>query len=356
MKTKVIFLDDEKHILDAYKRNLRDKIDDWDMEFIYDSQQVLERMKKYQYDILVLDLNMPGLSGMDLLEKLNENTGNRIDKIVVTGMDDIELKRKALELGAIDLLTKPVNREDLIARISNTISLRKYKKDLETKNNELMSELIKSQQKEVIGWMASGLSCDLGNLHQIIDGVTELLLIDRTLSSEVQKKINVLNISSKKANNLVNKIMRLGEENFGQSVTDIRLILNEAIQVVNSISGDKDKIKCIESSGPAYTRMDGSHLFQLIVTILRDSLNISSEKEVLISCNNQQGDDYGKLIVQIENLAFNPEKYDINSEVHHQKERKNTVLQNIIEINDCVLDVVNKEEGLYDLKLMINII
>lgn len=72
--------------------------------------------KLYDYNIILLDLNLPDMTGHDVLRRL------RIDKIdtptlILSGMDDTENKIKGFGSGADDYLTKPFHREELVARI-----------------------------------------------------------------------------------------------------------------------------------------------------------------------------------------------------------------------------------------------
>jgi len=69
---------------------------------------------------LLLDVRMPGMSGMALLEHLH-TTGNEIPTVMVTGYGDIPMAVRAMKLGAVDFVTKPVNHQALLDLIQNTL-------------------------------------------------------------------------------------------------------------------------------------------------------------------------------------------------------------------------------------------
>ena len=79
-------------------------------------EEGIDLAKLYDYDIILLDLNLPDISGHDVLKELRMS---HIDTpvMVVSGADDTENKMKAFHLGADDYLTKPFHREELVARI-----------------------------------------------------------------------------------------------------------------------------------------------------------------------------------------------------------------------------------------------
>jgi len=85
-------------------------------------EEGLDLGKLYDYDIILLDLNLPDMHGYDVLKKL------RLAKVatpilILSGMGEIESKVKGLGFGADDYLTKPFHKEELVARIHAIIRL-----------------------------------------------------------------------------------------------------------------------------------------------------------------------------------------------------------------------------------------
>ena len=69
-KISILFLDDEQNILDGIKRLLRDKKDKWKLDFFTDAELAEEKILKSNYDIVVSDVKMPGINGLQLLKKV----------------------------------------------------------------------------------------------------------------------------------------------------------------------------------------------------------------------------------------------------------------------------------------------
>jgi DNA-binding NtrC family response regulator len=111
-------------------------MDDYDAVEAEDGQQAWDLINKSPVDLVITDLRMPKMSGMDLLKRIY-STYPTIPVIVLTGHGTIEEAVDAMQNGAVDFLTKPVNLEHLSVLIKKTLS----NKDLADKNKELKQEL-----------------------------------------------------------------------------------------------------------------------------------------------------------------------------------------------------------------------
>ena len=98
-----------------------------------DGGEALEIALEKKPDIVITDIRMPELSGIDLMKKLNENSIFS-KMIVVSGYDDFEYAQGALRMGAINYLLKPVDEEELIT------CLEKVKEKLDNLHGEALSE------------------------------------------------------------------------------------------------------------------------------------------------------------------------------------------------------------------------
>lgn len=135
MTRRILFVDDEQRVLEALCRMLRAQRHVWDMVCINDPHQAWERLQASSFDVVVTDINMPGMSGLELLERMRESAALRdVPVIMLTGLDSRGMKRQALDLGAADLLNKPVEAEDLIARLSSVLRLKDYHHELKSQN------------------------------------------------------------------------------------------------------------------------------------------------------------------------------------------------------------------------------
>ena len=82
----------------------------------FDGEEALIYIKDYQYDVIILDIMLPKVDGLQVLQR-TRNSGNKTPIIMLTAKSTIEDKIAGLDLGADDYLPKPFNTEELLARI-----------------------------------------------------------------------------------------------------------------------------------------------------------------------------------------------------------------------------------------------
>ncbi len=139
---QLLFVDDEQRYLKGVERMLHHKRDEWQLFFAGGVDEAVELIRIHPFDVIVTDLRMPGKSGFDLLVWLQKTGHTRtIPVIILTGDDDRELKRKALDSGATDLLNKPIDAEDLVARITSALRLKSYQDEVIRQNVTLEAKV-----------------------------------------------------------------------------------------------------------------------------------------------------------------------------------------------------------------------
>ena len=111
---KLLIIEDELSLQELMTKAL--KQEGYVVENVMDFNAAMEKLGVYSYDCVLLDINLPGGSGFDILEHM-KHAGNRADVIVISARDSLDDKVKGLELGADDYLAKPFHMAELVARI-----------------------------------------------------------------------------------------------------------------------------------------------------------------------------------------------------------------------------------------------
>jgi putative two-component system response regulator len=149
MKKQILILDDDQRILDALRRTLHNQSADWEVTYCRHPEEAWESLLQTAYDAIVTDIRMPGINGLELIERIrNTEKTKDVPVVVLTGLNDHDLKEKALTSGAVDLLNKPVDAGQLIARLRSVLQIKSYQDDLKAAN-ELLSEKVQRQSLDL---------------------------------------------------------------------------------------------------------------------------------------------------------------------------------------------------------------
>ncbi len=114
MKTRVLIVDDEEKFSDPLAERLT--LRDYDVTTSQSGEDAVARIKQYNYDVVVLDVLMPGMSGTETLREIKK-IKPLTEIIMLTGHATVESAVEGMRLGATDFLMKPCKTEDLISKI-----------------------------------------------------------------------------------------------------------------------------------------------------------------------------------------------------------------------------------------------
>lgn len=120
-------------------------------------QELLENFDEAEISCLVLDVRMPGISGLDLQQRL-KNMNAKIPVIIVTGHADVPMAIQAMKAGAFDFIEKPYSDQLLLERIQCAIEQDDCFKKQQAVNNEINERIdsLTPREKEVMGLVVGG--------------------------------------------------------------------------------------------------------------------------------------------------------------------------------------------------------
>ena len=107
-----------------------------------DSTKAYDLLEKEKFDILILDMDMPAVTGLDILKFINTNS-TKITTIVLTGVEDIDLAISAMKLGTHDYLLKPIDEKKLLEAIENALNNIRIDEKTETISTSFSYETLK---------------------------------------------------------------------------------------------------------------------------------------------------------------------------------------------------------------------
>lgn len=115
-KGRVLIVDDDPHALEILSRLLARE--GYECESVDNGQGCLDLLAHKSFDVIVLDVMMPNMDGLQVCERLRANPSLRaIPVILLTAKDDMETRARGMALGVSEYLTKPLNKQELFTRI-----------------------------------------------------------------------------------------------------------------------------------------------------------------------------------------------------------------------------------------------
>ena len=160
---KILIIDDEKSIRDIFSLMLKEK--GYIVETAENGKEGLSKTKKFIPDIVLLDMNLPDVSGIEVLSEIKKSLP-KTEIIIMTAYGTIKNAVEATKLGAYDYLEKPVDNEELLLVISRALEVKKLTREVE----ELKSELsAKYKFSNIIGT-----SSKMNSIFQLMEKIAKV--------------------------------------------------------------------------------------------------------------------------------------------------------------------------------------
>jgi two-component system sensor histidine kinase ChiS len=138
----ILLVDDHKHLVESMATTIP-----WEQYEIhqvyraYSGQEALDIVAKHAIDMIITDIRMPVMSGLELIEHIRE-AYSHIDCILLTGFADFQYAQRAIQLQAVSYLLKPVRDEELLVSIRGIIAKRKKQRSEQDQLIKLKSQLL----------------------------------------------------------------------------------------------------------------------------------------------------------------------------------------------------------------------
>ncbi len=283
----------------------------------------LQKVRKFQPDIILLDVMMPGIDGFETCRclKTDESTKD-IPVIFMTGQTNIQDKLKGFEMGAVDYVTKPVQYEELLARVSTHLKIRYLTHHLQEKNHAIFQTLttLQETQKQLLEANNKALAANkakstfLANmshelrtpLHAII-GFSQLMSKSQELSHEHQENLGIIRHSGEHLLNLVNDVLDMskieaGRMTFSEKNFDLYRLLDDVIDMFLLKADDKHLQLLFERRPdvPHYVRTDELKLRQVFINLLNNAIKFTQEGGISVRVARKSDGLENKAVLRFE--------------------------------------------------------
>jgi signal transduction histidine kinase len=229
---------------------------------VIDSGRAFKRMQSSLPDLILLDVQMPGIDGFEICKRLKSDpVTTNIPVIFMTALADTESKMKGFSLGAVDYITKPFHTEELLARVKTHLQLSTLTKQLEQlvlERTEALQTALDQLSNSQLQLIQHEKMASLGNL---VAGVAH----------EINNPIGFLNGSIGNAKDYVQDLLghvALYQQHFPNSTPaiqenteaiDLEFLREDLLKLLNSMKGATDRITGISTSLRTFSRADTAH-------------------------------------------------------------------------------------------------
>ncbi len=291
-KPVALIADDEPDMLHFLRTELRR---DYDLIEASDGVQALEKTELFLPDVVLLDMMMPEMDGLDVCKALRAREATAgIPVILLTARADEETKFDALQMGANDFLAKPFSATELRARIKNLVESHHFQRNLSKQNHALTTaieqiketetQLVQSEKLASLGRMSAGIIHEINNpLNFATTGLFALRNKVKNLSEEnrgeVVEILNDVEEGLKRVRNIVSDLRVFTHPETGPpEPVDVLETVNASLRFLSSEW--KNRVR-IENGIPAgqVAQTNRNKLVHILVNLLQNSLDAMSTKK-----------------------------------------------------------------------------
>jgi len=248
MTTKILVVDDEQLLEYVIQQKFRQKIRAKEIEFVFahNGKEALEKIAEFPpFDLVLTDINMPEMDGLTLLEKLSQ-IDNTLKAVVISAYGDMQNIRSAMNRGAFDFLTKPIDFQDMEITIQRALeTVTQARKNL-TELQEVQTQLIQNEKMVSVGQLVAGVA------HEIYNPISFIIGNIEHAENYFQGLMTALSIYQQHCS------LNNPEAQTQIEALDIPFLLEDLPQLLDSMKGGTERILGISISLRSFSRADST--------------------------------------------------------------------------------------------------
>lgn len=315
-KKTILAVDDKLENLKILIKYLEDS--GFDIMVAQNGEEALEHVKRITPDIILLDVLMPGIDGFETCRRLKEDEITQdIPIIFMTALTETVDKVRGFEVGAADYLTKPLQHEEVLARVNAHLTIREFQQQLwdqnvllQQKNRQLVeANAIKDKFFSIIAH-------DLKNPLSTLLSYSLALVknFERLETEKIKKGINSLNISAGRAYNLLSDLLMWARSHSGKmeykpEEIDLGHMAKENVELLHDRAKEKSIYISSEINEGLLIYSDKNMVSTVLRNLLTNAIKFTSENGTVKVSSEVEGDNL-KITVRDTGIGISEENIE----------------------------------------------
>ncbi|MCT7977336.1 response regulator [Laspinema olomoucense] len=246
MPPKILFVDDEPSFEKLIRRQFRKQIRSEQYEFVFagNGVEALEALQsEAEIKVTITDINMPQMNGLTLLEKIRE-LDSSIETVVVSAYSDMKNIRTAMNRGAFDFLTKPIDFEDLEITINRALEQVQRLREDRKKLLDAQTQMIQNEKMTALGQLVAGVAHEINNPVGFI--ASNIEIAEDYMNGLIELIQSYQGKFPEPGEDITEKIHEI----------DLEYIVNDVPEVIASMKEGSERICYLSNSLRTFSRSD----------------------------------------------------------------------------------------------------
>jgi len=242
----------------------------------------IKALRESNPDIIILDLKMPGKSGLETLEEIR-GIDDKVPVVILTGYGDMEAAKKAIHLGTLEFISKPFDIAEMKKIVRDGCEKRGIGKrserlvaELNTLNSSLKERMQQLEKMATIGQLSAEIMHEVNNLLTVIYGYSQILMreIDANdFPAGNRKYVSIIENEIKRCKNIARSVISLAKTKMDVEPVDMNDIVNRIIELFenSNIAKNVKFSKLLDNNLPAI-KADANQMHQAIINVVLNSI------------------------------------------------------------------------------------
>jgi two-component system sensor histidine kinase/response regulator len=271
----------------------------------------IEQARKEHPDLVLLDVMMPDISGFDTAVIMKKDPElKEIPIIFLTALNTPADLVKGFQVGANDFLTKPFNKEELVMRVMQQISLVAAKRIIEKQNAELRATL--SNRDKMYSVIAHDLRSPMASIRMVLNLVVQSATPE-SVGPELYSLLDQANRESEEVHDLLDNLLKwtksqTGRLNVVTQDLDLNDIIPGVVDIFEMIAATKNiKLNLQHTGGPLVVRADNDMLKTVVRNFMSNAVKFSPEGSTIEIIMSSDG-DFAKVSVRDHGVGISADR------------------------------------------------